>query len=88
MTDPQNRIPRRWASRSALVAASLFLPVLTGMAGTWTRWSVPTLSTNVIDSTQRSPANANVNQLFLDSDAMLLQDGRVLVTLKYQPTLE
>jgi hypothetical protein len=35
MTDPQNRIPRQWASRSALVAATLFLAVLTGMAGTW-----------------------------------------------------
>jgi len=74
MTDPQNRIPRRWASRSALVAATLFLAVLT--------WSMPAVSTNVIDSTQPSPANAHVNQAFLDSDAMLLQDGHVLVTLQ------
>ena len=82
MTDPQNRIPRRWASRSALVAATLFLAVLTGMAGTWIPLEHGAVSTNVIDSTQPSPANANVNQAFLDSDAMLLQDGHVLVTLQ------
>jgi hypothetical protein len=35
MTAPQSRIPRRRVYRSALVAATLFLAVLTGMAGTW-----------------------------------------------------
>jgi len=63
MTDPQNRIPRRWASRSALVAATLFLAVLTGMAGTWT-----TLQ-------NAAPGNVQLMLLLSDGTVMAQQAG-------------
>jgi hypothetical protein len=88
MTDPQNRIPRRCASPSELVAATQFLAVLTGTAGTL----IPLEHADGLDECNQfhaaAPANTDVNQAFLDSDAMLLRDGRVLVTMQPQPTLE
>ena len=42
----------------------------------WTPVPVPA---NLLDPTQPSPALASGNQAFLDSDAMLLPDGRVMV---------
>jgi len=88
MTDPQNRIPCRWVSRSGLVAATLFLAVLTGMAGT----SIPLEHAGGLDEFNRFHSavacKCQRESGIAFSDAMLLQDGHVLVTLQYQPTLE
>ena len=82
MTDPQNRFPRQWASRSALVAATLFLAVLTGMAGTW----IPLEPAGGLDECNRFHAavacKCQCESGILDSDAMLLQAGHEHVTLQ------
>jgi hypothetical protein len=81
-TYPQNRIPRRGVSLSALVAATLFLAVITGMAGT----RIPLEHAGGLDECNRFHAavacKCQGESRILDSDAMLLPDGHVLVTLQ------